>query len=173
MRPTYNFSIIFFLSAIGLSISSCYKGWPCEEPYYVDQSSIQVIFKDAATSGYLYPEFNAVYNRDSLKVFDPQGRPLKLLFSQNVDTNNLKHFWEVDINNIYDPSADDASFDSELCKSFIIQYNSVERDTIRTCFKARKTKCGSEFEILKVYHKDSLLVSEYNGIGALITIIKN
>lgn len=173
MRLTFNFITIIIVSAVTLSVASCYKGWPCEEPYYVDQSSIQVIFKDAATSGYLYPELNAVYSRDSLKVFDLQGRSLKLLFSQNVDTGNRKRFWEVDINNIYDPSADAASFDSGLCKSFIVQYNSRETDTIKTCFKARKTRCGSEFEVLKVYHRDSLLVSEYNDIGALITIIKN
>ena len=174
MRLTCNIITLIIISAITLSVASCIKsGGPCEEPLNINLSSISVSFTDQTTGKFLYAEVNPLYNKDSLNIFDPFGTQLILLTSLAQIPNTNSRYWEINFGNLYNSSTDPDPFISEVCKNFIVQYNSVETDTIRTCFKAKKTKCGSVFEMLEVYHKDSLLTVEHNDTGAVVTITKN
>ena len=65
------------------------------------------------------------------------------------------------------------AFDSEVCKKFVIKYYHDQTDTITTCFKASKFKCGSEFSSLKVFHKGILLNEVNNHILTTVTVFKN
>ena len=137
----------------------------------VDESEVVVIFKDG-TGRYLYEEINPLYNKDSLKVNDEFGNRLSLLSQLNLIPGTSSKYYEVSFGNIYDNTKDQAAFNTELCKKFIIRYRYNEIDTVQTCFKAKKTKCGSVFEYLKVYHKGQLLTTENNTTTGHITLIK-
>lgn len=155
-----------------LFLSSCFKkGGPCEETLNLGLSEVLVSFKNAAGE-YLYKEINPLSNKDSLKVFDQNGNQLLLLSHFNQIPNTHFKYHEISFGPIYDDRTDQSSFNSELCKIFIVQYSYNERDTVQTCFKSKKTKCGSVFETLKVYHKGQLLDSVQNTVFAHITLIK-
>lgn len=156
-----------------LIFTRCHKTPHCELPRNVNQSSINVTFKDWQTGEYLYTENNSLYNKDSIKIFDPNGTPLFLLFAHNQLPGNPVTFWIINFGNIYNPQTDINSFDSEICKNYIIKYTYNESDTLQVCFKSKKTECGSVFEALKVYHRGKLLNYVDNTTDTEITIIKN
>jgi hypothetical protein len=140
----------------------------------VEQSEIVVTFKDKATGKYLYSEVNPLYNKDSLKVYDQKGNRLVILnLLRSAPDNPNQGIYVLSFGNIYDRTTDETAFNTELCKTFILMYNSFETDTVQTCFKAQKTKCGSFFESLKVYNKGQILASVQNQTSAQVTIIKN
>ena len=139
----------------------------------VNQSEIVVVFKDKATGKYLYTEINPLYNKDSLKVFDSFGNRLIILSSLNQIPNTSNRYYDLSFGNIYNQQTDAAAFDTEICKDFIVQYRYNEFDTVKTCFKAKKTECGSVFETIKVYHKGQLLTTANNKAAAHITLLKN
>ncbi len=170
MKSIYIFTII--IAGI-LTFSSCKKGGNCEEALTINQSDIAVTFKDQATGKYLYSEINPLYNKDSLKVFDPNGNSLIVLRKLSINPGTFVEYWELGFGSIYDPQLDAAAFNSEICKNFLVKYKYNESDTIKTCFKARKTKCGSVFETLKVYYKGQLLGTSTNKTGIDIIITKN
>ncbi len=165
--------IFLFFILLPVIIFSCRKGGRCEESLRVTQSEINVSFKDKTTGRYLYEEINALYNRDSLKVFDPSGNSLVILSALNQIPNTSNRYFVLSFGNIYDQRTDESSFNAELCKDFIVQYKYNEKDTIRACFKSKTTKCGSVFETLKVYNKGQLLATETNDNFSSITVIKN
>ncbi len=153
-----NYRILYIIiTGIILTGSSCRKGGKCEEPFNVNQSEIVVTFKDQATGKYLYSEINPLYNKDSLKVFEPNGNNLIILKVLRINTTTLVEYWDLSFGNIYNQQTDGAAFDSEICKTFLVKYKYNETDTIKACFKAKKTECGSVFETLKVYHNGLLL----------------
>ena len=175
MLPTKNIYCILSCAAVLISsqISSCRKGGRCELPLNVKQSEIVVTFKN--TNGrYLYTEFNPLCNKDSLKVFDSAGNSLVILrLLRSAPDNPSLGIYVLSFGNIYDQQTDAVSFNSELCKDFIVQYNYNDRDTIKECFKSEVTKCGSVFETLKVYNKGQLLTTIFNNTFADIVVIKN
>jgi hypothetical protein len=65
------------------------------------------------------------------------------------------------------------SFNTEICKNYIIKYSYNEFDTVQVCFKSKNTECGSVFETLKIYQRGLLLDSVKNTTDTEITIIKN
>ena len=77
-KPAILFPFLFILI-----FTECHKTPKCELPRNVNQSSINVTFKDQITGKYLYTENNSLYNKDSIKIFDLGGNSLFLLFSQN------------------------------------------------------------------------------------------
>lgn len=163
---------ILFIFSFPLLLSSCFKkGGPCEEPLNLGLSAVLVTFKNA-TGEYLYKEINPLYSKDSLKVFDQHNNQLLLLSQFNQIPNTYFKYHEISFGTIYDARTDQSSFNSEICKSYVIQYSYNERDTVQTCFKSKKTKCGSVFDYLKVYHKGRLLDSVQNTVFAQITLIK-
>jgi hypothetical protein len=137
------------------------------------QSEIAVSFRDATTGKYLYEEINPLYNKDSLKVFDPPGNSLVIFSALNQIPNTSDRYFVLSFGNIYDQQTDAGSFHAELCKDFIVQYKYNEKDTIRTCFKSKAGQCGSVFEMLTVYNKGLLLATETNTTFSTITVTKN
>ncbi len=146
----------------------------CEQPLTITNSSIQVIFKDAATNKYLYDQSLPLYSKDSISIYDPQGTLLFLFkgLSNDVEVPTIR-FWAIDFGSLFDPKTDSVSFSREICKDFIVQYSYNERDTIKTCFRSKDEKCGSVFSTLKIYHEGHLLASATNTINATVKIIKN
>jgi len=164
--------IIIIAIVIILTGNSCKKGGRCEEPEDVNQSSIVVAFKDNTTGRYLYSEVNPLYNKDSLKVFDPSGNSLVIRSALNQIPNTSSRYFDVSFGNIYDQQTDGAAFSSEVCKTFLVKYRFNETDSIKACFTAKKTKCGSVFENLKVYYKGMLVGSVTNTAGVVVIINK-
>lgn len=166
---------LHFLIIISIVVSTCIScikaGGPCESPLNVNQSEVVVIFKNAAGK-YLYEEINPLYNKDSLKVFDQYGNRLTILSKLNQIPNTSMRYFELSFGNLYDNSTDQPAFNSEICKDFFIKYIHNEVDSLNVCFRAKKTKCGSVFETLKVYHNGQLLASTSNDTYSLITLIK-
>jgi hypothetical protein len=152
---------------------SCRKGGRCDQAPNVNQSEIVVAFKDKSTGKYLYTEVNPLYNKDSLKVFDPAGNSLVILnmLSSAPDNPSIGIYW-LSFGNIYNGQTDQSSFNTELCKNFIVKYKYNEVDTIRACFKSVYTECGSVFQTLKVFHKDLLVGSASSKTGINVTITK-
>ena len=84
----------FFLIVLCLIIFiGCKKTPKCETPLNVNQSSLQVIFKDRGTSKYLYEENLPLFNKDSIKVFNDNGNSLVLLYGLNTIPNTPNRYW--------------------------------------------------------------------------------
>ena len=107
MKKYYYFLSSYLLIFI---FAGCLKIPRCELPRNVNQSSINVTFKDQQTGQYLYTEYNSLYNKDSIKIFDPQGTSLFLLFVHNQLPDAPVTFWIVNFGNIYNPQTDNKSF---------------------------------------------------------------
>ena len=165
--------IFFSLLTVILFSGSCIKkGGPCEEASDINNSEIGVIFKDSSGK-YLYEEINPLYNKDSLKVFDQNGKNLILLNHViSAGDDNAKGIYSISFGNIYDNATDQTSFNSDLCKKFIIKYRYNEVDTVQACFKSEKYKCGELFKTLKVFQKGKLLTTVENTTSAQITLTK-
>jgi hypothetical protein len=165
----------FFLAFILIINFSCVKrsDGECDLPPNVNHSSINITFIDSLSGKYLYAETNPIYNKDSLKILDPNGNSLVLLKSLDAIPNTYLGYWVINFGSIYTQQTDGNSFNSELCKNFIIKYTHNLSDTIQVYFKSKETKCGSVFETLKVYHKERLLATVTNNTFAEITISRN
>jgi len=169
------YQILFVLTFLTiLTLSSCRKGGKCEEAPNVNQSGIVVAFKDRQTGRYLYSEVNPLYNKDSLRVYDGNGNRLVILslLSSAPDNPNIGIHW-LSFGNIFNSQTDQSSFNTEICKNFILKYKYNETDTIKACFKSKKTECGSVFEILKAYYKGQLVGSISNTTFVRVTINKD
>ena len=169
MKETCYIFLLFFCFLI---FASCHKTPKCELPKNVSQSEIIVIFKDK-TGRYLYEENNALYDKDSLKVFDPSGNSLVILKSLDNIPNSSLRYWRLSFGNIFNQQTDANSFNTEICKNYIIKYTYDESDTLQVCFKSKKTECGSVFETLNIYQRKQLLAAINNETYAEIAITKN
>lgn len=166
--------IFLILCGATIIISSCKKGRPCEEPYNIkSQSEVVVTFIDKTTGKYLYSEMDPLFDKDSLRVIDPLGNSLVLLKALRINSATFEEYWDISFGNIYDDRTDEPSFNSEICKNYIVRYSYNESDTIQVCFKSQETKCGSKFETIKVYQNGQEVGSETNTIGISVTIIKH
>ena len=163
------------VTLISLSIFGygCRKGGRCETPLNVNQSEAVVTFKDINSGNYLYREVGPVYNIDSLKILDENNQSLILLKDLDLIPNSSSRYWSVSFGPIYNTQTDAESFNSELCKDYVVKYSYNETDTLKICFKSKKTRCGSVFETLKVYQKEKLIGTETNNTGILVTILKD
>jgi len=91
MKAIYQI-IAITLVATSLTNSSCRKGGDCEGSFNLSQSEVAITFIDQQSGSYIYSETNPSYNKDSLKVFDPQGNSLIILSALNqipVASNTL------------------------------------------------------------------------------------
>ena len=172
-RKLYNVTLAVIIITL-FSFSSCRKGGKCEQAPNVNQSEIVVAFKDKQSGKYLYTEVNPLYNKDSLKVFDQNGNSLVILklLRSAPDNPSIGIYW-LSFGNIFNSQTDENSFNSEICKNFIVKYKYNEVDTVNACFKSKRTECGSVFETLKVYHKSVLIGSTSNTTGINVTINKD
>lgn len=173
MKSIYQLTVLLAILFV-LSSGSCRKGGQCEQPNNVALASeVLVTFKDGGTGKYLYEESFPLYNKDSLKVFDENGNSLIILSKKNRDPITAVFYWDLSFGNIYNSQTDAASFNAELCRNFVVKYKHNETDTIRVCFKTKKTECGSEFDPIKAFHKGQLLGTEYGTVYLLVTVTKN
>lgn len=163
--------IIFTLITIILILQFCKKPPKCETPLNVNISSLNVTFKDKTTGKYLYDLVNPIYNKDSIKINEQGQTPLVLLFTQALIPNTSSLYWKVDFGSLYNSNYDETSFSTEKCKDFIIKYNYIQSDTVKVCFKSKKTECGSVFETLKVYYKGQEILNTTNETATEITIL--
>ncbi len=90
-----------------------------------------------------------------------------------INSTTLVEYWDLSFGNIYNQTTDANSFNSEICKNYVVKYKYNGTDTIKACFKAKTTECGSVFETLKVYYKGQLVGSVTDNTGISITINKN
>jgi len=163
--------IVVFLFSLILSSIGCAKPPECEEPFDVRGSEIVCIFKNS-NGNYLYRQIRPLYEIDSLKIFDELGNrytPIATLKSAPDSVMVGVNF--ISFTPIYNSRTDEDAFEKEICKDFIISYYHNVNDTITTCYKAEKTKCGSKFTNLKVYHEGSLLSEVSNTIIATVTVV--
>lgn len=169
--------LIPFCLAIVCTMAGCVKpsGGRCEESIDAAKTSeVVVTFKDKATGRYLYSEVNPAYNKDSLRVYDPAGKSLVILSQLDLIPNTAaSRFYVLSFGPIYDAQTDASSFGGEVCKTYLVRYNATESDTVRTCFRLRKTECGSVFDPIKVYHKGELLTATTGESGVQVTLLKN
>ena len=131
----------------------------------LNNSFIDITFKDKVTKKFLYqsPTFISLYSIDSLAIFNPQKE--KMYFStidERIKDSVIHQFWIVGFGPIFDLRTDSLAFQRPIYKDFIIQYNYKETDTLKTCFKAVATTCGSTFEFLKIYYKGKMIDSVTN-----------
>ncbi len=173
MKILHSLTLLLLIFLI-LIFSSCRKGGKCEEAFDISRASeVVVTFKDAVTGKYLYEVISPLYNKDSLKVFDEGANSLIILKKTNTDINTNIQYWNLSFGNIYNSRTDASSFNSEVCRNFIVKYTYNEIDTLKVCFKARKTDCGSVFDPIKVFHKGQLIGTETGQSGLVVTVIKN
>lgn len=167
--------VVFLLTCCAIvTLTSCKKGGRCEGAYNIkNQSEVVVTFIDKTSGKYLYSEMNPLYDKDSLKVFDSFGNKLVILSALNQIPNTNNRYFVLSFGNIYNNPTDETSFNSEICKNYIVKYSFNESDTIQVCFKAQKTRCGSKFETIKVIQNGQEVGSETNTIGISVTIFKN
>jgi hypothetical protein len=156
-----------------ISFQSCIKaGGKCEEPLFITNSGLTIDFKDSSGK-YLYSGINPTYNKDSLKVWEEAtNNYLSVLSTQGNIPNSYSGYWRMDFGPLYNSQTDAVSYDREICKKFILEYRVGERDTITSCYKSKKTECGSVFETLKVYYKGGLIGERTNDVGMNLTITK-
>lgn len=164
---------VLILFACIIFFAGCIKaGGKCEMALNVRDAAISFTFKDNATGKYLYPRSNAIYNIDSLKIFDESNNNYTIFKGLSSTHDNPEIYWNISIAGIYNQQTDANAFNGEVCKKFIIKYTYNEIDTIRACFKAKETKCGSQFEYLNVVYKGVLIGSVTNTIGIVLIINK-
>ena len=149
------------LIACFISLNSC-----CEEPPVADSGGLPIRFIDATTGRKpIYDLTQPIFPRDSLKVKD-------LATNKYIPTNLLNN-GDLIIDSIYEPNRDQSSFNSETCKSFIIQFFQYELDTISFCYKLKSTKCnGSEFSFIKASWNNKMIYSTEGGVYHPIVINK-
>ncbi|TBR18407.1 MAG: hypothetical protein EPO57_07320 [Chitinophagaceae bacterium] len=165
LQLTSGIIIVCFFCASGC-------GKECEEPFDIKQSGLTCIFKNSAGL-YLYAQLNPLYNKDSLTIHDEIGNRYSAPPYIALIPNTSSGYWEFDFGPLYNSQTDSESFNREICKNFIIHYKYNETDTIKTCYKANKTECGTVFSSLKVFHKGVLLKEVNNHFLATVTITKN
>lgn len=151
----------------------CIKaGGRCEMADDVRNSAWAFSFKDNAIGKYLYREFSPLYKIDSLKVYDENNQQLIVNKSLDNIPDSASRYYKVSFWKPYNQQTDAGAFNGEVCRNFIIKYAYNEADTIKACFKAKETKCGSVFEYLNIFYKGELVGSVSNNVAINLTINK-
>jgi hypothetical protein len=169
MKKIYLIFTFLFLIAIFL-LNSCIK--PCiESRLSIEGAGLVVNFFNTGNNEYFYPENTSLspYKIDSLRVKDSKENLLRTDYQLNLDPRNpLTKFNVVDIYPIFITTDDQAAYDREQTKFIYIKYNYNTFDTLKLVFKARKEKCGNNFEYLKIYYKNILLLENHNNLGPFV-----
>lgn len=169
MRRIFGLLITLFVLSCGK------KGGECEEAIDATRTSeIVILFKDKVTGRYLYSELNPMYSKENLQITDLNGNKFALLsFLRSAPDNNNQGVYYISFGAIYNSQTDFVAFDREICKTFLVNYNSDEVDTLETCFRLMKTRCGAVFSPIKVYKNGCLLDSSTASSDSHITFYRN
>ncbi len=170
MKTTNRTLIVLSLLSLLLSFDSCIE--KCEEPINIGYSGVFASFT-SSTGEYLYRDANPIFEKDSLKVFDERGHQLLVLAGLQTIPGSVLPYWRFEFGPLYNPMTDKDPYNTEVCKKFIIQYYHNQTDTITTCWKAYKTKCGSSFNYISAYHKGVLVSQDIRTPFAKVTISKD
>ncbi len=163
------FIVLFFL--VPLFFSGCEKPFYCNEVRGLDGSSLNISLFHTGMGNYFYPvdEFRSPYKRDSLQVFNEDGRKFELVnFGLELDPrNHLNSFYGVKISPAFMIPGDEEAYNSEKTRKIFLKYNYNTIDTLNLVFKAYKNNCDKGiYEYLKIYHRGNLVTSVSNDIYA-------
>ena len=143
------FLIVIFLA---LKLSSC-----CEEPPEATSAGLPIRFINKSTGNAIYNLTKPIFPRDSLKVFD-LGKKISMPIS-------LLSSGDLTIDSIYEPDKDQASYDAEICKSFVVQFFENDSGVIEICYMLSPTKCdGSEFKFIEAKWNNKLIHTANGGV---------
>lgn len=166
MRP-YTCLLLLFILSVN---PACIKlGGRCEEPIDVYQSNIQLAIMDRATGQYIYSNDDPLYDVNDLVVEDDQGRALTVQTREEQDQANQLEIFDMVIFRPIFLEGDENAFSAEKCRTYYLHYSATESDTLRACFRAKKTKCGSIFSSLTLYDSQSNIISSVSNNVSLIT----
>jgi hypothetical protein len=123
----------------------------------------------------MYPsnEYNAIYKRDSLKIYTDGPRQFNRYGTglEQDPKDPLNQFYSVGFSPLFFIPEDNDAFDHEKTKKVYIQYNHNTSDTLTFVFKAYKDKCDKgQFEYLKVYHRGKVIASIHDTYYAVFTL---
>ncbi len=169
---------IICMSILLSSFMACTKSsGTCEGADIVELTAVKFLFKDSMTNRFMYTEVFSLYKKDSLKFFSSNGDLLSDVSSQlaiNPDSafSNSRRIHEIQLNDIFDNRIDSSSFVQELCKDIIIQHLWNVKDTVRICFKSKRTECGSQQEYLRIFYRGKMLANETNSIFATVRLVR-
>ncbi len=172
------FKKILYLSILLSSFVACKKSSsPCEGADIVELTAIKFLFKDSMTNRFMYTEVFSLYKKDSLKFYSINNNRLydvnsKLAINPDSAFSNSGGIYQIQLNEIFDSRTDSVAFNQELCKDIIIQHLWNVRDTIRVCFKSKRTECGSQQEYLRVFYKGKMLANVTNSIFATVRLVR-
>jgi hypothetical protein len=157
-KPKIIISVTVFL------FLSCTKPFVCEETERLEDSFLLIDPYHTTLGNYFYPEdeFRSPYKKDSLKVFNEDGKKFELVrFLLNSDpANPLNRIYTISVAPAFIIPDDKDAFESEKTRNIYLKYNHNTSDTLTLVFKAYKTKCkGSLYEYLKIYHRNQLIYS--------------
>ncbi len=167
MRKICGLLLIVFLC------NSCTR--PCQDLLGLESSSLVIYPFDNATNEYLYPEdaFRSPFNRDSLQVFNEDGKRFELVsFALQQDPRGgLKRFYYLSIRPAFIIPDDNSAFNAEKTRKIYLRYNYNTSDTLTLVFKAKRRRCDkSEYEYLKVYHRGKEIASIDHGVFTQFTL---
>jgi len=143
---------------------SCTKPFFCEETERLEDSFLLIYPYHTALGNYFYPEdeFRSPYKKDSLQVFNEDGKKFELVefLLKSDPVNPLIGFYAIAVTPAFIIPDDNEAYEREKTRNIYLKYNYNTTDTLTLVFKAYKTKCkGSLYEYLKIYHRNRLIYS--------------
>ncbi len=152
-------------------LNGCKKPFNCSEAEGLEDSAIVIYPFHTGLNEYFYPEdeFRSPYKRDSLQVFNEDGRKFeRVRFLLNNDPAiPLNRFYAISIAPAFIIPDDNNAFQTEKTRNVYLKYNHNTADTLSLVFKAYKDECKKGvYEYLKIYHRGNLIYSVSNHILA-------
>jgi hypothetical protein len=168
-------NLYVFVVFVCLIFSGCGKSLLCGESKGLEHSSLGIYAYHTGLGEYFYPEieYRSPFKRDSLQVFDNDGRRLeRIRFLLNSDpVNPLNRFYSISIAPSFRVPQDNDAFGVEKNTNIYLKYNHNTTDTLSLVFKAYKNKCDrGEYEYLKIYHRGNLIHSVTKEIYAVFKL---
>jgi hypothetical protein len=154
--------IFLILLIVFIFLFSCTR--PCEDYGGLEQSKMIIYPFNTNTDEYLYPDIDSLsfFKRDSLQVINEDGKKFTLISfpGQSDPRDPLRGFYSISIAPAFIIPDDNDAFVTEKARKIYLKYNYNTTDTLTLVFKAKKTPCNkSEYDYLKVYHRNKLLGS--------------
>jgi hypothetical protein len=165
--------ILFFI--VAFLLDSCGKAC-IEARYTLENAGLLIDFFNEDNNQYFYPEDTTLspYQIDSLRIKDSEGNLLQSDYTLALDPRNpLKKFNEAYVYPIFIDISDRGSYNNEQTKLIYLRYNNNTFDTLKLTFKAKKEKCGSLFQYIRIYYKDNLLLEDNNSLGPFVITLNH
>lgn len=158
-----------------LLLTNCDKPPGCGEARGLENSSLNISIFNTVANNYMYPrdEFKSPFKKDSLQVFNEDGRKFNFVnFALAQDPrNHLDGYYGVNISPAFIIPYDNDAFNQEKTRKIFLKYNYNTIDTLILVFKAFKNKCGKgRYEYLKVYFQGNVIASVDHTFYATFTL---